>query len=630
MDYSIAFLFPNTLVSQATREILAREGLKYPVYSASQQNALIIANKLIPKGLRLVVSLGLTYHYLKENLDIPIFQVPFSGLDAVIAIKKALTLSDKIIHVGTADLYKLIEKSLRLMNLDKNCIAHYTLNPHRSIKEQAKEALDAGYDVIIGGFAAINYAVSCGKYGIEFEIDEQILEHTIHNSMNLVHNLIEADNNSELSKAILQASSDGIIALDINRKIFNVNPVAETIIKCSCAKASGRLLEDVLDENSLVDFNKMKSLNFHGSLDVTPVILNELPVVVHKQQVGSVVSIKKVSQIRDLEFQIRRDLVARGLVAQNTFDDITCISEVMAATKKKAFMYAQYDANLLITGETGVGKELFAHSIHNASKRKNQPFVAINCASLPESLIESELFGYGKGAFTGANRDGKMGLFELADKGTIFLDEISEMPVSLQSKLLRAVQSGEIIKVGGDKVVHVDTRIICASNKNLLDLINEKKFKRDLYFRISTLEITIPPLRDRPEDITCLTNALLSKISLKYEKNVHNIVPEVMEKIQNMKLLGNVRELSNIIERLVILAATSDITMETFRSAFNDGFLEPHAAISHSANNLKAIQRETILTALEKCGGRKTMAAQMLGINPSTLWRKMKAYNINS
>ena len=622
MDYTVAFIFPSTLVCRTTRRVLQRLGFDYPVFEGSREKALEIAEALIQQGTRLVISHGITYQYLRKYLDITMMELPFSGLEAATAVRTAINVSDKVIHMGTLQLYHYLKESLRFFGIDENLLAHYTLNFNRSLEVQAQEALDAGYEVIIGGYPTVNYAIKHGKYGVEFDVDEQIVQTAIFNACSMVEELTREEKKREINQAILQASSEGIIAIDQERNIFNSNMAAERIIKMRAEDCMGKNLKQVLLKNGLVDVHELSSYNI-GDTQLTPVVLNELPVMVRGKQEGSVITIKKVTEIQELEYQIRKDLIVKGLVAKHNFTDIVGGSEIMCSVKEKAYTYAKYDSTILIVGETGTGKELFAQSIHNTSNRRNQPFVAINCAALPENLIESELFGYAQGAFTGANREGKKGLFEMANKGTIFLDEISEFPLAMQAKLLRVLQEGEIIRVGGDKVIHIDTRVICSSNKDLLQLVAENRFKSDLYYRLCVLEIKIPPLRERGEDIDDLASNLIDTFNVRHNKRVRSIAPEVLNELRKMRLRGNVRELSNIIERMLLLCNGEQIDMAVFeKSEVKDYTASENPSLASS--NLKLIQRSTIERVLEECDGNKTKAARTLGIDPSTLWRKMK------
>lgn len=494
------------------------------------------------------------------------------------------------------------------------------------MEEQTQDMIDAGYNVFIGGYSMVAYAKKAGKYGLEFDADELIIEATVQNAQALLSTIQQREQRNELDRAILQASSDAIIAIDQNRRIFNINPTAIQTFQRPEDELLGRVLEDAMQECGIVDVENADWKNSYPS-DSTAVILRELPVMIGGLQRGSVISIKQMSEIRDLELQVRKAVIDKGFTAKKHFSDIVGVSPAILQAKAQAEAYAPYDSAILICGETGTGKEVFAQSIHNASKRKNEAFVAINCATLPESLIESELFGHAKGAFTGASREGKQGLFEIANKGTIFLDEISELPISVQAKLLRVIQEGEFMRVGGDKLIQVDVRVICSSNRDLLQLIEEHKFKADLYYRLSVLEIDLPPLRDRPGDIEELAQALVWTFSKKHQKNVQKISDDVLQTLKRFPFLGNVRELGNIIERMTILENGTTLTLDTMRRCNLRLPAEAPAgseSVAASSLRIQDAEHAAILTALKKCGGNKAAAARMLGISYSTLWRKLR------
>lgn len=261
---------------------------------------------------------------------------------------------------------------------------------------------------------------------------------------------------------------------------------------------------------------------------------------------GYLVLIRRFTDLEKEQYKIRRQVMSQGHVAKYTFDNIVGESPAIQQTKQMARKIATSNSTVLIYGQTGTGKELFAQSIHNASNRRSYPFIAINCAAIPENLLESELFGYEEGSFTGAKKGGKPGYFELAHKGTLFLDEISEMDVHLQSRLLRVLQEKEVTRVGGNTIINVDVRIIAASNKNLKILVNQQKFRPDLYYRLNVLNLSIPPLNQRKEDIPLLIEDMKSEMGGQFV-----LTPEALSMIQGIHFEGNVRELRNLVERLL-------------------------------------------------------------------------------
>ena len=625
MDYSIAIILPNTLAYNTTKTVLNELNLDHPIYKATENEAVDIAKELLDKGTRIIISTGLAYRYLKKECSIPLLEMPFSGLEAAIAAKKALSYSNRIVHIGTAPLFHYLQKSLEFLGVEQNCIQFCELDMDKTIEEQTLDMISEGYEVIIGGYQAVAQAQRYGKQGIEVNVDELVIKTTILNAQSLIAEMTENEKKNEIDKAILQATSEGIIAIDENQRIFRTNPAAERIFNGSLL---GLRFDDALKQNNVIDIDTVTADQLEDPSQYTLVILNKLPVIVQGKEQGSVISIKKVSEIQELRHRTRKQLYLQGLWAEHHFADIKGTSKTITLAKEKAEIYAKYDSAVLISGETGTGKELFAQSIHNTSRRKTQPWVPVNCASLPENLIESELFGYAKGAFTGANKEGKMGFFELADGGTIFLDEISEIPITTQSKLLRVIQEGDVIRVGGDKIIHVDARIICSSNKDLLQLIREGKFKEDLYYRLCVLEIKLPPLRERKEDIKDLAYALLKKFNHQHNKYITEISPETLRILENLPLLGNVRELSNIIERMVILCEKSNIDAALLRETIDTTSLGSAPPPVAATGKLRDLQKEVILSTLEQHGGNKAAAARALGIDPSTLWRKMKKYEL--
>ena len=292
----------------------------------------------------------------------------------------------------------------------------------------------------------------------------------------------------------------------------------------------------------------------------------------------------------------------------------------------------------MIEGESGTGKELFAQSIHNASGRKKESFVAVNCAALPENLLESELFGYEDGAFTGSRKGGKIGLFELAHKGTLFLDEISEIPLSVQSKLLRVLQEREVRRIGGDNVISVDVRIIAATNRNLKKMVSEGTFRQDLLYRLDVLNIYVPPLRKRHEDAEDLFLYYLEIYADRFGGNRPQLTPEAGSLLREFEFVGNVRELRNVAERISVLYEGEIVTGEMMENILYPQDVElpehyVHAQEKVRKQTLKRAgsqeeEKELIRKVLEQNDYNNSKAAEMLGVDRTTLWRKMKKYDL--
>jgi len=322
-----------------------------------------------------------------------------------------------------------------------------------------------------------------------------------------------------------------------------------------------------------------------------------------------------------------------------TFADIVGRSPAIKKCKEQAAQIAAGQSTVLIWGETGTGKELFAQSIHNAGPRRTGPFVAVNCGALPASLIESHLFGYEEGAFTGAKKGGQMGLFEQANNGTLLLDEIGEMDYELQTKLLRVLQEREVVRIGGKKPIPVDVRIIASTNKNLQYLIRNNKFRDDLFYRLNVVDLKLPPLRERVEDITYLARYFMQHFNQVFGGPVRRIGDEAASYLENYNWPGNVRELHNCVERTLNLCNREIIIPEHLPAMIREyvekkggaKFIVPPIDKNGSGkleNAAQEAEKTVIIEALAKSGQRRNKAAQILGISTVTLWRKMKHYGL--
>jgi len=351
---------------------------------------------------------------------------------------------------------------------------------------------------------------------------------------------------------------------------------------------------------------------------------------------GAYFYLPKSCQPSDVAHVVHKALLDLGLRAtvkeheRKIFEELIGDTPAMRRVVELIQKVAPTDSTVLLLGESGTGKEVVANMIHRLSSRRDQPFIAINCAALPEQILESELFGHVKGAFTGADSD-KRGLFEEADGGTLFLDEIGDMALVSQAKLLRALQNGEIRRVGDSTVRHVDVRILAATNRDLLEEVREKRFREDVYFRLNVVQIVIPPLRERPDAIASLAKEFLKQFNAKYGKAIHGIEDQAWVLMENYPYPGNVRELESTIAHAVILADGDTIRVQDLpdQLRFGEGarLRLPHLD-QRSIPTLQEMERELIERTLQRLDGNQTEVAKNLGISRSTLWRKMKEYSI--
>lgn len=441
-----------------------------------------------------------------------------------------------------------------------------------------------------------------------------------------IENQIALLRSHKLIDTTIESISDGMIIIDKNYKVNKTNNIASEILGLTREEIHHMDIRNVLRD---VDFKReiLKQKNSQRYIDCNfninnkriPCSANIAPIVTKNESIGAAIVFREVKYLHNAVNSVS------GNKATYTFDDIITENKKMKNVIKLAKKISRANCCVLIEGESGTGKELFAHSIHNHSNKKNGPFIAINCASLPRDLMESELFGYEKGSFTGASKEGKPGKFELADGGTLFLDEIGELPLELQAKLLRVLDNLKVTRIGGKYEKKLDVRVIAATNRNLYEEVRKKSFREDLYYRLNVFKIKIPPLRERINDIEICVKYFLNKLSVaqKYDKKPSE---DFIKKLKNYKWKGNVRELQNIIERAYYLSEGQVITDEClpedlfYDSIYKDGL---------SDISLETVEKRTIIHALIKSKGHVIEAGKLLNLSKSSIYRKIKKYNID-
>ncbi|PAD19478.1 sigma-54 interaction domain-containing protein [Shouchella clausii] len=441
-------------------------------------------------------------------------------------------------------------------------------------------------------------------------------------------------------EAIINSSNDAISVVDENGTGLMVNP--------AYTKLTGLDSDQIIGQPATADISEGESIHMQvlrtkkpvrgARLKLGPhkkdVIVNVAPVVVDGELKGSIGVIHDVSELNRLSSQLQHAQKRLAtLEATYSFSEIVGTSKEMAFAIEQAKRGAKTSFPILLLGETGTGKELFAHAIHNESERKGQPFVRVNCAALTETLLESELFGYEQGAFSGALKSGKKGLFEEAEHGSIFLDEIGEMSPNTQAKLLRVLQEQEIVRVGGTKPIPIHVRVIAATNVDLEGAIRERRFREDLYYRLNKLPIRIPPLRERLSDLPALIDHLLRKLNLDYGHNIQSISKLVLSRFEGYYWPGNVRELENVLARSMIymdLGATELTDVSLPQEFGQSGKREESDATA--PKQLQAFlaekEKEHLRRTLAEVDGVKTEAAKLLGISIRSLYYKLEKYNL--
>ncbi|UFJ42887.1 sigma 54-interacting transcriptional regulator [Brevibacillus humidisoli] len=462
--------------------------------------------------------------------------------------------------------------------------------------------------------------------------------------MSLAEEVTDLKELKSMLQAIINCSDEAISVVDGDGNGLLINPAYTRI--------TGLTEEDVIGKPATVDISEGESMHMQVLKTQKPVrgvpmklgpkrkdvIVNVAPVMVDGVLKGSVGVIHDITEFKSLTEELEKaKRIIRTLEAKYTFEEITGESEPMRVAIEQAKKAALTPATVLLRGESGTGKELFAHAIHNASERKYNQFIRVNCAAISESLLESELFGYEEGSFTGARRGGKRGLFEEASGGTIFLDEIGELSMSMQAKLLRVLQEREIVRVGATKATPIDVRVIAATHVNLESAIQAGRFREDLYYRLQVVPIHIPPLRQRQEDIRPLVMHVLRKHNQEYGRNVKQIADETLQILRAYHWPGNVRELENVLGRAMINMKFSETCIEPehlppLGSSLEEAAGERGRSSTAAALSLKEVleeaERKHIATVLAACEGNRTETARRLGISIRSLYYKLEKLGI--
>lgn len=639
-ESKIVAILPNSIIVEKLRQVQLRSGFEFPVYQKQVGDALELARKCIDEGAKVIISRGLTATYLRNYLDIPVVEVEYDFFQFAYALRSALEFSDNVAIVGFIDAYRLAERAIEFVAQKGEQVQVSILSDAAYVEQKVRQLGESGVGVFIGGNTVVLNAFKQGYQGVYVEPDDKVLEAAVAKAVYELRIYLDREEKYEMIQAILNCASNGIFAVDSQGAISVANPLARKYLQIHGADGSGKSIKELLPQSKLLSTiaTGQPAADDFISIGNVELVMNSAPVIVDGEILGAVATVQEVGQIQDLDHKIRKKMLHKGHTAQKTFADIIGSSAVMRECKKAAQNFARVDSTILILGKTGTGKEVFAQSIHNASRRAANPFVAVNCAALPSSLLESELFGYTKGAFTGARNEGKPGIFELAHTGTIFLDEISEIPPDVQARLLRVVQEKEITRIGDDKVIPVDLRILAATNRDLLKEVRENRFREDLYYRLSVLELHLPELSERREDIPDLVRHFVKTICANASLLPVPVTEDALAMLQNMTMNGNVRQLCNIVEKALVLSNfgtfDGECLIKAVRIHEGDGeaassadsvFQSTRAAASTPAGStIVAMERDMIVQALEDCGGNKAAAAHRLGISSTTLWRRLK------
>ncbi|TDG05421.1 propionate catabolism operon regulatory protein PrpR [Paraburkholderia guartelaensis] len=588
-----------------------------------------------------VVAAGSNGTYLKARIDLPVVLVQPTGFDVMQALARARREADLVALVTYGETPVEVRRFASAYGID------VVFGQYRTVQDAEACVLDLrdrGVGAVVGPGLVNDLAARLGLVPF-FVYSRPSVRAAFDNALDLVQATWRETQRRQRLDSVLQHLRDGVVALDARGRVEAINQRLAAVLGIDPAAAAGQslaaLAPDIafaLPEADGESLETVRGVSY---------VVHRGPLVDNGVTTGAVLTFQESRAVERLDRTLRSRQRTQQFVARYRLDDLSGATPGIERVRQLARRYAKSDATVLIRGESGTGKEMIAQGIHRESPRRDFPFVAMNCGAFPEALLESELFGYEEGAFTGARRGGKVGLIEAAHRGTLFLDEIGEMPLPLQSRLLRVLQEREVVRLGATEPTRVDVRVVAATHRALTEQIEAGEFRADLFYRLNILNLAIPPLRERGADIALLAAELLFQASRREPRVAVRIrTPEdaartlalVSGALARHAWPGNVRELQNVVERMVVELADSEedvLTPDVLRSIAPEVFESRRAASGAAATAGEGAltlrerslntEADEIRAALDACNGDRDRACEMLGISKTTLWRRLSA-----
>lgn len=602
----------------------------------------------LPENLEtadVLLSSGYLAQNLKAITDKPVITIEPSIYDILSAYSKAIDYDPHPVIIFP--LKKNTPKIDRIRNILAVDIISNWYDEVDAIDHMIKTYTAHGCRCIIGSGLVCEKAKEAGVQSV-FIYPKESLRAFIKLAYDMACSMCERAVENQRMSAVIANAKNGIVFTDDAGRIFICNPTAQEIFRKSEREILGTRIFDHFENEELIRgvYTQSKPLNnLIFPFGEEKYIVAAVPITRKGSLSNVMLTIENIKSIQNQEYHIRSSLARRGFTAHKHFSDYRSDSHAFQALVRTAKKFALSGENIIILGETGSGKEVLAQSIHNYSPRAGRPFVAVNCSAISESLLESELFGYDEGAFTGAKKGGKQGYFEMAHTGTIFLDEVSELSMALQSKLLRVIQEKQVIHVGGNRVIDLDVRVIAATNQDLWKLVQQKKFREDLYYRLVVLELDLPPLRSRAEDIYPLFLDFIVRQDAAAADELEKISAQVSSLLNSYPWPGNIRELENFSKMLLATCDAhepSDVMFRRIRREIEKKKVKiaggpvrnEEEAVPSRESGLPGFperpecsadsEEQRIRRAMLAANGNYTKAAALLGIDRVTLWRKRK------
>lgn len=637
----IAFLAIREDMAHQAKRVAKKIDVDVEIKVVTSQNAVAEAKLSVQNGAAVVITRGNHAALIKRNTNIPIVEIVLTGQEIAILIQEAKEILHKPSPVIGLVGFGNMLSSTKLLDevLDVN-IKEYFVEYSEELEGAVGKAAKDNVDIIIGGEIVCSLSKKFGIPTLFLKSREDSIKEAFRIAEKVIYaSDLEKKNTAEF-KTILDYSFDGIIKLNNKGKIVALNYLAEKILRKTSEDMIGRHITEVfniLDDNVIESVLTEGKGMYHTLLQKENLALvsNIAPVVIDGSIEGAILSFQEFRKIEELEAAIRKELYSKGYVAKNTFKNIIADSSEISELKSLAKLYAKYDSPVIITGECGTGKKLFAQSIHNESLRRNNPYVAVNCAAMPSEQLEKKLYGYLESNYFNSSTVIKKGMFEVAHTGTIFLENISDLDIYGQATLLRVINEGSITRWGDDKALPVNVRVICSTTKSLRTMVKEGRFNSELYYMLNVLELNISPLRTRIEDIETLLDYFIDMYNNMYKKYV--ILTEgARELLYSYPWYGNAQQLKKICEKIIILSPKK-VLDENFINEHLEYFSEAVDEISFDKRNeqkkvvvYQSPEAANILKLLEKHNGNRGKVAEELNMSKTTLWRKIKKYEIEN
>ncbi len=634
----IVMISPLPELTRLAQQVSKELNFEMEIVEAFLDEGVELGKKAVQSGADVIISRGPTGVILKKELPIPVILIQITNFDIIQALYHAGQLGRKIAYfdyIKRKDLYDF-SNIAQVLSLEDLRLFFY--RDEKELDEEIRRARDEGIEVVVAsGVCVVHMAQEQGMQGVMVFTSREAIVEVLQWAKDFVRIGKKDREKAEYFKTIIEHIQSGAIAINRENEIVLFNPVAEELFKVSGKELLGKKIKDL----HLPQIEKLfQSLDLAEKeiqkINGKQVVFNRIPILMDHQLSGAVIIIQNIHELQNLEGFMRSKLYAAGgFLAQHTFQDIIGASEVIKRALERAQKFARTESTVLITGESGTGKDLFAHSIHAASPRREGPFVVINCTDSSEDLLEGELFGYEEGVFSGTKKDGKAGLFEIAHGGTLFIDEISALSPSLQSSLLRILQLKALRRLGGERLLPVNVRLIAATSRFLPAEIKKGRFREDLFSRLNVLNLHIPSLRERKDDIPLLMRYFAAKYRGDGAGSADRFPDSIVRFLRDYDWPDNVRELENFMNKYVILSEGSkdnfrlmeELIDELYRFREDSKILkrDENNSLTISIGSLEYMEQQIIKKLSQQTDIDKKDLASLLGISRTTLWKKLKA-----